>query len=115
MDKKHIIKSYFEYKKVYSNRDSYGNRNLVLYKKSNGLEYSRIGITAKKKIGNAVVRNKIRRRLKEICRVNMDTIKPGYDLVFVVKDSAPDISFKKLESAVFHILKISDTLDKVKK
>ena len=110
MEKKYIIKSYLEYQRVYSNKNSYGNKNLVLYKKKNNLGYSRIGITITKKIGNAVTRNKIRRRLKEICRNSFDSIEPGYDLVFVVKSNVPSISFKKLESAFMHILKISDTL-----
>lgn len=78
--------------------------------KKNGLENSRVGFTITKKIGNSVVRNKIRRRMKEIYRLNLYRIKDGYDLVFIPKKNVIDISYKELESAMIHILKISGTL-----
>lgn len=99
-----------EFKKVYSNGKNYWNRNLTLYVKKNKLEESRVGFTITKKIGNAVVRNKIRRRMKEIYRLNLHLIKEGYDLVFIPKKNVIDISYKELESAMLHILKISGSL-----
>lgn len=101
------IKSYFDFKRAYEKRKTFGNRNLTLYIKKNDLGYSRLGITVSKKIGKAVVRNKIRRRMKEIYREFEPKIAQGYDLVFVVKKNVPDISFIELKSAFRHILKIS--------
>ena len=80
---------------------------MTLYIKKNDLGYSRLGITVSKKIGKAVVRNKIRRRMKEIYWEFEPKIAQGYDLVFVVKKNVPDISFIELKSAFRHILKIS--------
>lgn len=77
---------------------------MTLYVRKNNLEYSRIGITVSKKIGKAVVRNKIRRRMKEIYREFEQDIAKGYDLVFVVKKNVL-ISFIELKSAFRHILK----------
>lgn len=101
------VKSYFDFKKAYTTGKSYGNRNLVLYVRKNNLGYTRVGFTVSKKIGTAVVRNKIKRRLREIFRTYEDSIKEGYDLIFIVKKNVPDISFKDLKSAFYHILKIS--------
>ncbi|MDO5028170.1 MAG: ribonuclease P protein component [Bacillota bacterium] len=101
------VKSYFDFKKAYSKGKSYGNRNLVLYVRKNNLAYTRVGFTVSKKVGTAVVRNKIKRRLREIFREYEDSIKEGYDLIFIVKRNVPDISFQQLRSAFFHILKIS--------
>lgn len=110
MEKKYRLRSNIEFKKVYSVGKNYWNRNLTLFVKKNGLENSRVGFTITKKIGNSVVRNKIRRRMKEIYRLNLYRIKDGYDLVFIPKKNVIDISYKELESAMIHILKISGTL-----
>ncbi len=103
----HIVKSYFDFKKAYDKGKSFGNRNLILYKRKNDLDYTRIGITVSKKTGNAVVRNKIRRRIKEIYRELAPDIKPGYDLIFIARRNVPDISFQELKSAFNHLIKIS--------
>ncbi len=103
----HIVKSYFDFKKAYDKGKSYGNRNLILYIRKNDLDHSRLGITVSKKTGNAVVRNKIRRRIKEIYRELESNIKDGYDLIFVVRRNVPDISFRELRSAFRHLIRIS--------
>lgn len=101
------LKKRNDFVKTYNKKKSFGNRNLVLYINKNNLYCSRVGITISKKVGKATVRNKIRRRMKEICRAYEDRIKDGYDLVFVIKKNVPDISFQELEGSFLHMLKIS--------
>ena len=101
------VKSYFDFKKAYEKGKSFGNRNLILYIRKNDLEYTRIGITVSKKTGNAVVRNKIRRRIKEIYREVAPNLKEGYDLIFIIRRNVPDISFQELRSAFYHLIKLS--------
>src|SRR5690554_2489728 len=110
MEKKYRLRKNIEFKKVYSGGKNYWNRNLTLFVKKNKLEETRFGITVTKKISNAVVRNKIRRRIKEIYRENFYKIKSGYDLIFIPKKNVIDISYKELESAMIHILKLSKML-----
>ncbi len=110
MDKKYRLRKNLEFKRVYSGGKNYWNKNLTLYVKKNNLDESRFGITITKKIGCAVVRNRIRRRIKEIYRLNFHRIKSGYDLVFIPKKNVQEISYKQLESAIMHILKISHML-----
>lgn len=107
MDKKYRLRKNMEFKRVYSGGKNYWNRNLILYVRKNGLPNSRIGITITKKIGNAVVRNRIRRRIKEIYRLKLGNIKNGYDLILIPKKNVIDISYKDLESAMIHIVGIS--------
>ncbi len=110
MDKIYRLRSNMEFKKVYSGGKSYWNRNLILYVKKNNLDYPRIGYSITKKIGNAVIRNNVRRRMKEINRISFNRINGNYDLIFIPKKNIVDISYKELESAMLHILKIAGLL-----
>ena len=69
----------------------------VYFKKEQ--RFNRAGYTVSTKLGHAVVRNRVRRRLREIVRLNADTVKPGYDLVIVARSRAVDAEYKKLERA----------------
>lgn len=107
MDKVYRLRNNMEFKKVYNGGKNYWNRNLVLYVRKNNLENSRVGYSITKKIGNSVVRNKVRRRMKEIYRLNFNNIKSGYDIILIPKKNIVDISYRELESAMLHILKLS--------
>jgi len=107
MKKEHRLRSNEDFKKVYRNGKNYWNRNIVLYVMENELDYSRIGFSVSKKIGNSVVRNKVKRRMREICRLNFLNIEDGYDIIFIPKKNVVDIEYKELESAMLHILSIA--------
>ncbi len=111
MNKKNRLRKNMEFKKVYKSGKNYWNRNLILYVKKNGLEETRIGISITKKVGNAVTRNKLKRRIRELNRENLNDIKKGYDLIIIPKKNAVDLSFKELESAIRHIYKVSGLLE----
>lgn len=72
------------------------NGYLVLYARPNRLGINRVGITAGKKLGHAVVRNRVRRRLREVYRINEDKFQPGWDIVIVARSKAVDAPFDKL-------------------
>ncbi len=110
MNKNYSLRSMMEFKKVYSLGNNYWNRNLILYVRKNEINFTRIGYSITKKIGNAVVRNKIRRRMKEIIRLNYNDLLEGYDLVLIPKRNVVDITYEELENAILHILQISKLL-----
>ena len=72
---------------------------LVLYARKNRLQENRVGITVSKKLGGAVVRNRVRRRLREIYRLNEERFLPGYDIVVVARSRAVDATFQELSAA----------------
>ena len=72
------------------------NGYLVLYARPNREEKNRIGITVSKKLGHAVVRNRIRRRLREVYRLHEDSFLPGWDIVVVARSRCIDASFDAL-------------------
>ncbi len=72
------------------------NSCLVIYARRNRTHTNRVGITVSKKLGHAVVRNRIRRRLREVYRLNEDRFSPGWDMVVVARTKALHVSFEKL-------------------
>ena len=71
------------FRRLYAKGKSAVGPAMVLYCRKNGRKENRFGITAGTKLGHAVVRNKVRRRLREIYRLNEDKLLPGYDIVVV--------------------------------
>lgn len=69
---------------------------LVLYARKNRREENRVGITVSKKLGKAHLRNYVRRRLREIYRLNEDQFQPGWDIVVVARSRAVDAPFDRL-------------------
>lgn len=77
------LKKNYEFRRLYSKGKSCANAYLVVYCRKNPSGRSRIGYTVSNKVGHAVVRNRIRRRLREIYRLHEREIARGYDLVVV--------------------------------
>jgi ribonuclease P protein component len=69
---------------------------LVLYARKNRTGQNRVGITVSKKLGKAHIRNRVRRRLREVYRINEEKFLPGYDIVVVARVRAIDAPFDKL-------------------
>ena len=86
------------FRRLYSTAGQ-ANGYLVLYARPNRLQKNRIGITAGKKLGKAVVRNRVRRRLREIYRLNEEKFQPGWDIVVVARSRCVDADFVKLSNA----------------
>jgi len=105
-----IIKKNLEYKSVYNCKNSVSDYNLVLFLKKNNLGYNRYGFTAAKKIKKAVTRNIIRRRLKEIVRLNEYKLKEGYDIIFMARINSSESDYKNLEKSFNKLAKRNNLL-----
>ena len=97
------LKNFRDFGRVYTHKESYANKYLVMYILENDREYSRIGISVSKKVGNSVVRHRITRLIRESYRLNKDKIKNGYDIVIVARNTAKGRSFHEIESAFLHL------------
>ncbi|MFB3904339.1 MAG: ribonuclease P protein component [Acidobacteriota bacterium] len=72
--------------------------HFVVYVLENGLDCHRLGITVSRKVGKAVVRNRIKRRLREVFRANKPEWNVHYDLVLNVKRSAAEAVVEQLSA-----------------
>ena len=77
----------------------HANSYLVLYARKNRSDANRVGITVGKKLGHAVVRNRIRRRLREVYRLNEARFTPGWDIVVVARSRCIHADFTSLIKA----------------
>ena len=85
------------FRRLYHKGKSAAGKYLVLYCRKNGSQENRIGLTVSAKLGHAVVRNRVRRRLREIYRLHEHQFQPGWDIVVVARSRAVDAPYRKLE------------------
>ena len=86
------------FRRLYASR-GVANSYLVLYARPNHSGHNQVGFTVSKKLGHAVVRNRTRRRLREVYRLNEALVSPGWDIVVVARTRSVDAPFGKLTHA----------------
>lgn len=102
MDARVTLKKKSDFNRLYARGKSCVTPYMVVYCRYNSLGNNRLGYTVSKKLGGAVVRNRIRRRLREIYRLNSPSLKSGYDIVIVARSKAIEAEYKKLDKAFLH-------------
>ena len=108
MVRKQTLAKRSQYEKVYKSGIAKSDKYIVIKALANNLEFSRFGYSTNKSLGNAVNRNRVRRRLKEIIRAKY--IKPGWDIVVIARSSTVGIDYHRLEKSVDDLLKRADLL-----
>ena len=92
------IKENSDFKRLYYRGKSEARRSVALYFRKNRFSYNRLGITVSPKLGKAVVRNAVKRRLKENYRLLQGLLEKGYDIVIVARKRAAQASFYELKN-----------------
>lgn len=95
---------------VYKSGKAWVDNLIVIKTLPNKLEFSRYGFSAAKEIGKAVVRNRVRRLLKEIARVT--NVKPGWDIVFIARPTAAVADYHQLKKSMEKLLIRAHLIDK---
>ena len=103
MKKTVSLKENHLFRRLYSKGQSAVSPYLAVYVRKNGRNGNRLGFTVSTKLGHAVVRNKVRRRLREIYRLHEAEFKPGVDLVVVARSASVDAEFSALEQAFLQL------------
>ena len=102
------LKENYEFRRLYRKGKSAVGGGMVMYCHKNTLGHNRLGLTASVKLGHAVVRNRSRRRLREVYRLNQENLKKGYDIILVARTRTVTASWKELNDT---FMKLSRKLD----
>ena len=96
------LKQNSDFRRLYARGKHAAAPCVVVYCHRSRYPRNRTGFTVSKKLGNAVTRNRVRRRLREIARLNAEHTKQGYDLILVARSRAVNAEYQKLEADVLH-------------
>ena len=99
------LKKNYEFRRLYNRGKSAVSQHAVVYSRRNGRTHNRLGVTVSTKIGGAVQRNRVRRRLKEIYRLNEEMMAPGFDVVIVARMKSRFVGFHELENSVLTLFR----------
>ena len=99
MNKTVTIKENHVFRRMYSKGRSVVTPMVVVYCRKNGLDHNRLGVTVSTKLGGAVVRNRARRRLREVYRLAQPRMRRGYDVVLVARRRCLGVPWSKLTVA----------------
>lgn len=75
---------------------------IYVYPRGDGRALRRLGLVTGRKVGGAVQRNRLKRRLREIFRLNKQRLSPGIDIIFMSRPGAADLNYRQLETVVFN-------------
>lgn len=105
MKRQYRVRENKRFQQIRRNGSSYSNKPLVLCVLPNELDYSRFGFSVSNRIGKAVQRNKIKRRLREAMRLRIDEIEPGWDIVFIARNPIRNATYSEMDQACARLLR----------
>ena len=98
----HIVKA-SDFLAVKHGGRGWANRLAVVRTKLSGMPTSRVGFSVGRQVGNAVVRNRVKRRLREVVR--QSSLQGGWDMVLIARAPAAQAGFWELQGAVLNLLR----------
>lgn len=97
------LKENYEFRRLYQKGKSAVGSSMVLYCRRNNRGRNRLGITVSVKVGKAVQRNRARRRLREVYRLNGESLRQGWDVVLVARGRTLTASWKELNETFLRL------------
>ena len=104
-----------QFRQVYRKGKSVACRELVLIYAKNRSDMVHVGFSVGKKLGNSVVRNRVKRRLREAFRPNLPLLLPGFDLIVIARDAARDAPFSSWADSLRYLLRKAGLFQKPKR
>lgn len=109
MKKANRLKKRKEFAYIFKKGESLASKHIVLTFVSSKLKQYKVGFSCGKKVGKAVVRNKVKRRIKEAVYANRSLLQVGYNYIFVGKQTSSLATFEEIKQEVeFLLRKVSE-------
>ena len=89
-----------QFSEVYRTHNSFADKFLIMYVRKNGESFNRVGVSISKKVGNSVVRHRIKRLVKEAFRNSENMFNSGLDIVFVARKNAALMSYSDAQRSL---------------
>lgn len=100
------------FRRIYRRGNTAADSRLALYVRKNGRDTNRLGLTVSTKVGHAVVRNRVRRRVREIYRLHEGELVRGVDVVVVARVRAGFSRYHQLEESFLRLCRKLDVMEK---
>jgi ribonuclease P protein component len=97
------LKTPAQFKAVYDRKRSVSDGVLVVYAAANGLSHPRVGLSVSRKVGNAVVRNRWKRLLREAFRLNRHALPPGLDFILIPRSGQTEPTLEAVTASLLRL------------
>ena len=107
MKKSFRVKREKDFKAIFKDGTSFANRKFVVYQLENQQNHFRVGLSVSKKLGNAVTRNQIKRRIRHILLSVREYLADNVDFVVIARKGVEGLDYAEMEKNLLHVLKLS--------
>lgn len=107
MKKNFRVKREKDFKAIFKEGTSFANRKFVVYQLENQKNHFRVGLSVSKKLGNAVTRNQIKRRIRHIIQNAKGSLVEDVDFVVIARKGVETLGYAEMEKNLLHVLKLS--------
>ncbi|MBP2100688.1 ribonuclease P protein component [Enterococcus rivorum] len=112
MRKSYRVKKEKEFQEVFFKKQSCANRRFVVYVlEKPEQQHFRVGISVGKKIGNAVVRNSVKRKIRATVYQLKASIHPTCDFIIIARPGVEKLTSKEIQTNLEHVLKLANILE----
>jgi ribonuclease P protein component len=105
VNRRHRIQENERFREIRQQGKSYSSELLVICVLPNALPYSRFGFSINVRLGGAVVRNQLKRRLREAMRLRLTMIEPGWDVVVIARRPILCADYHQMDAACARLLR----------
>ena len=107
MKKRFRVKKEKDFNAIFKEGKSFANRKFVIYRLENNEQHFRVGLSVSKKLGNAVTRNQIKRRIRHILIEHKNQLVENVDFVVIARKGVEILDYAEMEKNLLHVLKLS--------
>lgn len=110
MKKLYIVKNQYDFDRIIKNNHYKKNKSFIVYFEDNSLSYSRFGISVGKKLGNAVYRNKMKRKIRAIIDNSKKLYIKNRDYIIILRGKGKDLDYQELNQELLSLLYIKERI-----